>query len=106
MEPPVPAGACHRAGPTGPAFGRPDDRLRPDPLGRPDDKLREIRERPIEIPETLIPDGGTAKRRRSLHPGYELRDGGLKRTRPAAPITASTATSELRRRACRSPSAR
>src|SRR5229473_3273893 len=25
-------GACHRAGPPGPAFGRPDGRLRPDPL--------------------------------------------------------------------------
>ena len=31
----APAGACHRAGPPGPAFGRPDDRLRPGPLGRP-----------------------------------------------------------------------
>jgi len=35
MEPPGPAGACHRAG------------QRPDPVGRPDDKLSEIRGRPI-----------------------------------------------------------
>src|SRR5260370_10488547 len=28
-------GACHRAGPPGPAFGRPDGRLRPDPLALP-----------------------------------------------------------------------
>src|SRR5229473_4244003 len=34
MEPPGPAGACHRAG------------QRPDPVGRPDDKLRDIRGRP------------------------------------------------------------
>src|ERR1700730_18315645 len=48
----------------------------------------EIRGRPLRIPETLIPDGGTAKRQ-SLHPGYELSGTGppahmaeLKRTRP------------------------
>jgi hypothetical protein len=35
-----PAGACHWAGPPGPAFGRPDGRLRPDPVGRPDGRLR------------------------------------------------------------------
>src|SRR6266446_10454700 len=29
------AEACHPAAPSGPAFGRPDGRLRPDPLGRP-----------------------------------------------------------------------
>src|SRR5258708_6010601 len=28
-------GACHRAGPTGPASGRPDGKLRPDPLALP-----------------------------------------------------------------------
>src|SRR5229473_1515195 len=46
MEPPGPAGACHRAG------------QRPDPVGRPDDKLREMRELPA-------PDHA------ALHPGYE-----------------------------------
>ena len=45
MEPPGPAGACHRAGPM------------PDPVGRPDDELRVIRDR-------LTPDYA------SLHPGY------------------------------------
>src|ERR1700719_4252443 len=28
-------GVYHRAGPTGPALGRPDDRLRPDPVALP-----------------------------------------------------------------------
>ena len=51
MEPPGPAGACHRAG------------RRPDPVGRPDDKLREIRDRPINVhrrPRVSL----------SLNPGY------------------------------------
>ena len=50
MEPPGPAGACHRAG------------QRPDPLGRPDDKLREIRERVGRI-LWVFPDYA------ALHPG-------------------------------------
>src|SRR5258708_13606688 len=45
MEPPGPAGACHRAG------------RRPDPVGRPDNKLSVIRDR-------LTPDYA------ALHPGY------------------------------------
>src|SRR5882672_3756665 len=36
MEPPGPAGACHRAG------------QRPDPVGRPDDKLRVMRGQPSQ----------------------------------------------------------
>jgi len=51
IEPPGPAGACHRAG------------QRPDPVGRPDDKLREIRDRPINVhrrPRVSL----------SLNPGY------------------------------------
>src|SRR6266853_6462440 len=53
MEPPGPAGACHRAS------------QRPDPLGRPDDKLSVIR-------DGLTPDYA------ALHPGYKAataRDG-------------------------------
>src|SRR5258708_38455761 len=67
MEPPGPAGACPRAGPTGPAFGRPDGRLRPDPVGRPDAKLREIR-------DAAGRDGavgpGLRAARAALQPGY------------------------------------
>ena len=37
MEPPGPAGACHRAG------------QRPDPVGRPDNKLRVIREQRLGV---------------------------------------------------------
>ena len=51
-----------RMEPTGPAFGGPDDRL------------HEIRGEPFFQPRGLAPDCGTAKR--SLHPGYDGRDGG------------------------------
>src|SRR5882672_3263226 len=64
MEPPGPAGACHRAGPPGLASGRPDGRLRPDPVGRPDDKLREIRDRHFDSAQP-IPDYAITRRRRA-----------------------------------------
>src|SRR6266436_2317627 len=44
MESAGPAGACHWAGPPGPALGRPVGKLPPDPVGLPDGKLRVIRD--------------------------------------------------------------
>src|SRR5260370_37459391 len=54
MEPPGPAGACHRAG------------QRPAPVGQPDDKPSVIRSSPLHA-ATLLPDYAAP------HPGYEPR---------------------------------
>src|SRR5882757_6147669 len=101
MEPPGAAGACHRAGPPGPASGRPDGRLQPDPVGRPDGKLRAIRDRltPDYAEFTIGPAEG---RTRWRHPGYKRRptqvrhyvDGALRAATSIPPVNQFTRTSK------------
>src|SRR5712671_639202 len=70
MEPPGPAGACHRAG------------QRPDPVGRPDNKLRVIREQRLGVekpaPEITLRSIRATRLcgwRLVLEPGQTMRQG-------------------------------
>src|SRR6266566_9212913 len=83
IEPPGPAGACHRAC------------QRPDPLGRPDDKLSEIRGRP--------PTGQCRPRvSLALNPGYDADDNEIKHEEwGGADVVHGTQDCFDRRRRCR-----
>ena len=80
-KPPGPVGACHRAGPPGPAFGRPDDRLRaPTRMVRrghaslcpPYEAVKQIQPHPEEARSAVSKDGSESVPCR--HPSRRARE--------------------------------